>query len=81
MSRTTHDENRVKIQVPSGAPLPSVSPKDIGHVWNSSSGGSSSNVVTESRGVVTVLEGPSSGTTLVESLTKSEQAKVYFSLA
>lgn len=62
------DENRVKIQVPSAAcpswNAGSFGPASIASVESSSSSSSSS-----SRGVVTVLEGPQSGTTIVECLT------------
>ena len=56
--KISHDENRVKIQVPSAIATTS---------WNSPA-------PLESRGVVTVLEGPQSCTTVVESLSTSEPA-------
>ena len=72
------DENRVKIQVPSATSCPnwnqatnSCGPASIASVESSSSSSSSS-----SRGVVTVLEGPQSGTTLVESLSVEPNVKV-----
>lgn len=72
------DENRVKIQVPSAASCPnwnqatgSCGPASIASVESSSSSSSSSS----SRGVVTVLEGPQSCTTVVESLS-GEPVKV-----
>lgn len=69
------DENRVKIQVPSASSCPplwnqTAGPASIASVESSSSSSSAS-----SRGVVTVLEGPQSGTTLVESLS-TEPVKV-----
>jgi len=59
--RLSHDENRVKIQVPSAA------------TWSTQA---APILPIESRGVVTVLEGPQSGTTIVESL--SGESKVIF---
>lgn len=73
------DENRVKIQVPSATSCSSwnqatgsCGPASIASIDSSSSSTSSS---TSSRGVVTVLEGPQSCTTVVESLS-NEPVKV-----
>lgn len=68
--RVSHDENRVKIQVPSAS---------VPVSWNTASGISGSSQTESSssapRGIVTILEGPQSCTTLVESLA-NEPTKV-----
>ena len=83
VNRTLHDENRVKIQVPSSPPAPAIE-KESTSAWSTAtiarSGSSSSNSnsncsisitrmssTAESRGVVTILEGPVSGTTWLSS--------------
>ena len=71
--RVSHDENRVKIQVPS-ASVPA-------SCWNATTG-TSGPTQTEllssatPRGIVTILEGPQSCTTLVDSLANEPSTKV-----
>ena len=74
-----NDENRVKIQVPSGACFQITGRTSISSsssTSSASSGGSSTNSpVSSSAGVVTVLEGPVSLSTVVESFS-SDSDKV-----